>query len=208
MDTMTDNQLAGKNINGTVHGATLVDGVFGKALSLDGVKSYVYLGQHRDECFGNLYFCVYGYTLTLRLKMEDVSGRNNEYYISNGGEERYHSHGVSLFRSGSSLKSVFRDQTKRWEVSADSNKAPAGKWLCVTLTWSKKAGLSMYIDTKLVQTTTTTSLVHLYSNTNNDFNIGRAVKSDYAYGKALVDELAFWPRILDQSTLGEICGGT
>ena len=152
MDTMVDNTLIGKNIKGIVHGATLVDGgVSGKALSLDGVSSYVYLGHARDECFGNLHFCAYGYSFTLRLKMEDVAGQNNDYYISNGGEESYNSHGIALYRSGSSLRSKFRTHNKRWEVAADSSKAPAGKWLCVTLTWSKTAGLSMFINGQLVQ---------------------------------------------------------
>ena len=206
MDSITNNVIIGKNIKGTVHNAQLVQGVSGMALSLNGVNSSVSLDNHRAECFGNLHLCLHGYTLSLRLKMEDVVGRVNEFYISNGGEDFRYSHGIALFRTRARLRCIFRDQTKRWAVWANPLQAPVGKWLCVTLTWSKADGLTMYIGGRFVQKDTKTSAVKLWSNTKNNFVIGRS-SAGKDYGKGLIDELHFWPQLLPQSKVTEICGG-
>ena len=207
MDSITDGKVSGIGLQGNVNGATLTDGMYGKALSLSGSSQSVTLAEsHRDECFGNLNLCDQGYTLSMWLRMDGASSKKKQFYVSNGGQEKSKSHGISLYRSSGQLVSIFRDTSRRWQVSANSNSAPENSWMCVALVWKRAEGLKLYLNGTMVAEDNDPDKVALKKNSFNQFTLGQKnTKGDF--GRGVIDEFVFWPVAVDQDFVNDVCGG-
>ena len=105
----TESRLVGGTIVGSVAGSgtTLVKGVRGNALYMDGTANgVVNMGTFRDNCFYNPNLCPQGFTMSFWLYMYSLPlSANARCYISNGGQTKY-SYGVAVYLKGDKL--VFR----------------------------------------------------------------------------------------------------
>ncbi|CAH1797704.1 unnamed protein product [Owenia fusiformis] len=200
-DTLVGSCITGKINNN----ASLVEGRIGKGLNLDGINQSVDLGNRRTECFGDLELCPNGYTLSLWLKIGKTSGRSL-YYLSSGGQT-YQSYGMTLLLQSSRILVTFTTKTKSWSVSYSS--PTAAEWHQVVMTWkdpsisdmytSDVAKLSLWWDGVNVATANSFASRNVQTTVFNDFVIGRPNNGFARYGEAVIDELIFWDKELDDA---------
>ncbi|CAH1803009.1 unnamed protein product, partial [Owenia fusiformis] len=135
--------LVGSGLN-----AKLVEGKVGKGINLNGVNQWIDLGQHGDECFGNLEMCPHGYTLSMWLKV----GPNNapEMYYFSSVEQNGTSYGIILQSLDGKFVVKFSTKNKIWRV--DYAGQMKGQWYHVVLTWNREDGLHLWIDGHAVAT--------------------------------------------------------
>ncbi len=113
-----------------------VQGVIGKAISLDGHDQYIDIGNHTDNCLGNLQLCRHGYTGSMYMNFPRF--RENDYYLSTGGD------GINMFYKNGKVHVTFEQSGKRWDVSLPQLKTD--KWYHIEYTWNPDKGLQAFLD--------------------------------------------------------------
>ena len=176
-------------------GITNVPGKMQKGIRLDGRSQYLDIGQHVDNCFGDLEKCRHGITGSMWANFRKFE--NNMFYFSNGN-------GVKLYHRNGRLYFVLQTTGgQEWEVAIpDLN---LNQWYFLEYTWHPMKGLRVYINNRLVGYQQGARAIP-QSQINNAAHvyIGRANNGDtssgsFNYANALIDESETWFR--DRDTL-------
>ena len=122
--------------------ASLVPGMVGNALDLQGQGEYLTMGDQRHNCLGNLEHCKNGITIIMYLKPKRMI--ENGYFLSAGPYSMWYRNGKTHVQ--------FRTATKTWTLSTDEIRPD--RWQRVDLSWDEKEGLSIYVDKRQVASTT------------------------------------------------------
>ena len=132
--------------DGTVNGATTIDGDFGDALSFDGVDDFVQLPDvgYTDE-----------FTLSFKFRVNDNSGTGNQFIYSHGAAASQNSLNIYI---GDDAALANRNQfvtalvdsddltAKSGDLMFDARPFIDGNWHTYTLTLSNTGGATVYID--------------------------------------------------------------
>jgi len=78
------------------HGADVVRGKVGNGVSVDGDRQYMSLGDHGNDCFGNLEMCNNGLTMAFYLRLQRLV--ESGYIISAGPYSIYSKDGRVHFK--------------------------------------------------------------------------------------------------------------
>ncbi|CAH1786996.1 unnamed protein product, partial [Owenia fusiformis] len=190
--------LVGSGLNGRVYNnASLIEGKIGQGINLDGRNQWIDLGQHRDECFGNLEMCPHGYTLSMWLKVGPKNAPEM-YYFSSGGQTRS-SYGITLHWLKGKLDVRFSTRTKIWTVKYDGQMK--GQWHHVVLTWNRDNELHLWVDGDEVAEDAEPTARNVQTTKWNDITMGRPNNAQTKYGQAVIDELIFWDKRLDDERI-------
>ncbi|XP_078611237.1 uncharacterized protein LOC144881802 isoform X2 [Branchiostoma floridae x Branchiostoma japonicum] len=203
MDVISDGFVAGNPALTFVGNPSLIDGISGKAISLDGQAQYLNAGQFPGECLGSSVYCPNGYTITAWLRVNSVpsSPSQDVYYLSNGGQTSS-SRGFAVgYKGGFFARVSFDSRYRSLAFSVDLH-----TWFNIALTWSPGGDPTLYINgTRVNATVTDGSLSALASDTRTQFLIGAPNNIDNPssghLGHTDVDNVLFWDRVL---THGEI----
>ena len=203
MDRIENNTLIGLGgLKGVLVGnITLVPGIVGKALYLNGVDQAIELGSFWGECFGDLSLCVEGYTIAFWFKYGNTVARLSSgayYYIAGGGHTRY-SHGIAIFHQNGLFAVWFR--LPNGTIWTSSVSLDDSLWNHVTVTWKLTHGLRVYLNGIRVEVNETPTFYAPRTQGNYGFDLGRSNKGKTAYGECVLDELYFWEKRLEDDAI-------
>lgn len=168
-----------------VNGGSLVPGITGNAVKLDGNGEYVDIEGGQVTCFTDLAECVHGLTVSLWVKAKAL--KDGTYILSNPS--------YSLYYQGEKLMAKFHENGKSWTVStANMHK---DEWTKITLSWTGKKGLSMYLGDDLVDSASAEEEMQGDESVfrgSSSIRIGQDVQSKQRSGSAniIVDEVEYW----------------
>ena len=170
------NDFSGNGNNGTVYGATLEDGKFGKCLSFDGVDDYVSIPQ--------VNFAV-GNTLIMKAYLYDIT--TTGYIFGGGGLYGIRYNGISLLA-----------------INADSGfttinytKIDAFITLAITRPYTNK--VNWYINSDYLGQTSCGS-----SNNLNINLIGRRGSGSFYYSRVKLDNIQLYDKLISVTDLKRI----
>lgn len=160
---------------------TLVDGLDGKAIYLNGRGQYVDLGEN-ITCQGDLEYCRNGFTLRMTLKPEQL--RENTYFLG--------SYPISLYYKDGRLQATARTSTKSWTVNTPA--FSAGKWQLVELSWHPTNGLTLYLNGQRASHVLYPTTHAEIQSTSSKTYVGRSLSDspDRYYSDAVIDDVEFW----------------
>ena len=198
METATNDVIDHPHFRVTLErGAELVPGKIGNAVLLRGRGQYVDIGEHMEECLGNIEKCKNGITISMWINARRL--RDNSYFLS--------SPSYSLYYKDRELKSNFASAGKSWKVGTpDFN---TNQWHNVLLSWEPSAGLSMYIDEKEVAKDLKPEALpqgddpesgNLYIGKSSDRNIRNTAD-------ASIDDLQYWYANIERLRAHGLFGG-
>ena len=81
-----------------------------------------------DPCFGDLDLCTDGLTMTLYLKVEDLTSDSSHHYLSSGGHTST-SYGISVWSDNGIVKVAARTTTLSWGPVELSTSVFDGKYV-------------------------------------------------------------------------------
>ncbi len=188
MDEIIDDQLIGRDMNGTVGGgAPLVPGVWGNALSFNGVDQYVHLDN--NFCFSQISMCPSGMTWSLWIIIPTIPNRS-QFLISAGRGRYTYTTGVTMRTNsdGQLIVSTHSDALNGMTFVAEGS-YPVNKWMHVGIVYQPDEDIKIYINGSLAAAANTGTAPA--NNTGGGlFELGRSF-SDEMYCHATLDEVLF-----------------
>jgi len=164
-------------------------GKIGGALRLDGTGQYVSLGRQHDACLGNLDLCRHGLLFSGWLRPGSL--RDGMDLVSTGAN------GIRLRYVGGRTRVTARTSAHIWTARTDVIRPD--RWHFVEVEWSDEAGLSVYVDNRLVAWASRaivrpTDGAVRPSPDQEQFYLGRGdgTLSNSRYGNMTVDEVEYW----------------
>lgn len=156
------------------------------SIRLSGDKQYLDFSDDSSRliCDGYLDHCPQGFTLSFRIRPDDLS--RDQYVISSAPVNVY-------IQEGGQLVSEFQTPTKAWSVTS-YDALERDVWYDVTLTWDEVSGLAMFINSaKVGEATKASSSGQLY-NAAQKLYIGRAADKmpREQYAKITMADLQLW----------------
>lgn len=118
----------------------LVQGRIGNGLSLLGNGQYLDLGEHPNECLGNLVLCPNGITVSAWMNFQNLN--DNMYILSTGNN------GIRMYIKDDKLNVKVNQKNKEWYVHVPES--DIGTWNYVELSWHPDFGLGLYLNNTLV----------------------------------------------------------
>ncbi|CAH1797705.1 unnamed protein product [Owenia fusiformis] len=98
---------------------------------------------------------------------------------------------------------MFNTNTKAWQVQHPS--PTAGEWHHVVMTWRDQTAvtskLALWWDGVNVATDNSSTSRNVPTTIYNDFLIGRPNNNFHSYGEAVIDELIFWDKELEDARI-------
>ena len=125
----------------------LVQGKIGKALQFSQQGQYASLGEHREDCLGNLDYCHHGVLLSSWVKFGDMV--EDMQYMSTG------QNGIKMWYEDGKVVCSFGTSTKQWTLPYDG--FYPDQWFFIEYSWHAKKGLHLYVNNRLVAEATNTS---------------------------------------------------
>ncbi len=201
MDEIIDDQLIGRDMNGTVVGGPpLVSGVWGNALSFNGVNQYVQLDN--NFCFTQIPMCPSGMTWSLWINFPGIP--NSSQFLISAGHGRNTAITGVVFRTktnGQLVVSTHSNTLKRITFVAVGS-YPVNEWMHVGIIYQPDEDIKLYINGSLAAGTNTES--QPADNTGGGlFELGRSF-TDEMYCHATMDELLFWSHAKDDAFMQQI----
>ena len=169
------------------NGGRIVQGRIAGGLFLNGQQQYLDIGNHGNNCYGDLSKCTHGITGSMWVNFKDF--KNDMYYLSSG-------RGIKMFHKNGRLYFLFQTDDKEWEVVAPY--LETDKWEFVEYTWHPQKGLQVYLNNKLIGMEDNPKSVGVHpKNPNDRLYIGRANEGDtrtgrFNYGDFVVDHFDTW----------------
>ena len=164
----------------------LVPGVVGRSLYLDGGGQYLDIGDHSDECLGNLAKCPSGITIAAWINFKNYY--ENMYIMSTGNN------GIRMRHRNGYIETSVVQNGKAWEVSIP--RFDENTWNHVELSWHPAHSLSVYVNNTLVHKATYVNVPVETRNTGTKFYVGRSNIGDSVersnYADMKIDEMEIW----------------
>ena len=188
MNEIRNNKLKHELLNIPVYGGPRnVPGVIATAVLLRGNGQFMDVGQHSDNCLGNLQRCTHGYTGSMWIKFSKF--RENMYYLSTGDQ------GINMYYKHGRLHVTFQISGKRWDVPL--SQLEANRWYFLEYTWHPQSMLRVYVNNRLVGANRATDVPYRTWNSDNHFYIGRANDGsphgeNFKYGEFTIDHHLIW----------------
>jgi len=180
---------SGNDNDGTIYGATRVDGKFGKALSFDGTDDYV-------DCGSNIN--VDALSVECWAKVEEWTTYNRLLQRANGDGKGF------LLWLGTYNSFMFQVKQYAPDISAKSEEFLAGDaWHHVVGTWDGNPDNQPKIYVNVNEYTNT------YTNAAGDgggtvLEIGRRANADQNYLKGIIDEVRIYNRALTPQEISDL----
>ncbi|XP_033756295.1 uncharacterized protein LOC117339040 [Pecten maximus] len=128
---------------------TLVTGLSGQAIQLDGVGQYIDLSGQIGTCITDLTTCGLGLTMGFNLKV--ITFTENMYILNFGGDQP-DGYGVAMYYRHSRLYLTVSTVTAEWTVF--TSKLQVNLFVNIEFSWSIQTGLALYFDGEVVASTT------------------------------------------------------
>lgn len=171
----------------TFRNPILVQGRIGNGLSLSGRGQYLDLGEHPEECIGNLALCHNGITVSTWLNFQSL--QDNSYIFSTG------SNGIRMYIKDDYLNVKVNQNRKEWHVRIPE--FDISTWNYVEMSWHPDFGLGLYLNNSLVaKSTHTETTVAPLLQTRPRVLLGKANTGDSTEStqdaNMVVDEMEIW----------------
>lgn len=204
--------LTGRENNGSIVGnVSLVDGINGKAISIDNgdvagnaskdAISYVNFGKVQDLQFGSGDF-----TISLWLKTEN-NGINNGTIISNKDYTSGSNRGVALgnFNNPSDVDVRLNfSATGNSRVELKKIAANDDAWHQLTATFDRDGQMIVYMDGEEYAKTSMTSHANKTVDTGLDFVLGAAGNHKYGMSNCKIDELRVYNKVISAERVKDL----
>jgi len=174
--------LSGNGNTGTATGTTIVDGVFGKARSFNGVDDCITFADMAGTSISDP--SVSG-VLTLELWVYAIGG---DYILSSGAQTS--SRGIALsYQSGTPFY-YLNDGTTQWRTAPTLS---ASTWTHLAFPWN---GTNLYYYKNGVYVSTATSAALSVADDYTTLTIGKPNSTDEYYFEGKLDEVRIYSRVL------------
>lgn len=187
--------------NGTINGATQVDGYMGQALSFDGVNNTVSIAQNAAHEFGS----TTDFTYAVWFKTSQ-SGRGD---ILENGYNGSAGKWSSLYVNGGYFAGGIDDGSNAVFASGTTNAWPVndGQWHLGIVTFDRSGNLQRYIDGEIYGDPYDITSVGDITDASNAILIGRRQeKSDYFAGQ--LDSFRIYNRLLSTAEIADLFAET
>ncbi|XP_068673513.1 polycystin-1-like [Montipora foliosa] len=150
------------------------------ALALDGVSSWLHLGDFPDSCISDPLQCPDGVSLSFKML---VSGYGTGYLFSSAA--------ISVYYNDTTVHFALQVKEKLWEVKSFYRKFV---WQTVAMSWSRENGLNAVIlgDGTHVLRDTTGRTVTPSTTSHTAVMIGRPTVKNTMYAEAKIRDVALW----------------
>ncbi|XP_052079469.1 uncharacterized protein LOC127717737 isoform X2 [Mytilus californianus] len=171
----------------TFRNPILVQGRIGNGLSLSGRGQYLDLGEHPEECIGNLALCHNGITVSTWLNFQRL--QDNSYIFSTGNN------GIRMYIKDNYLNVKVNQNRKEWHVRIPQ--FDISTWNFVEVSWHPDFGLGLYLNNSLVAKSTHTETTETpLVQTRPHVLLGKANTGDSTEptqdANMVVDEMEIW----------------
>lgn len=174
----------------TLHGKpTLIQGIYGKAIYLNGEQQYLTSSTKLDSCLSNLDKCTAGFTMSMWLNFDTIM--ENTYILTNGGNAHM-TQGFSFYYKNGQLNFVVSTSTDVWELTLVQIPVEVRTWHYYQLSWGKNSGAEVYIDGKLVGTTKISSKTESHLAMSGELIYGFSKTMTTVYANMMIEEISEW----------------
>ncbi|XP_023249745.1 adhesion G-protein coupled receptor D1 [Seriola lalandi dorsalis] len=185
------NDSAYTNISATVD---IVEGMVNKGIFLNGDNggTFLHFGNYQNSCISDPTLCgPDGITFSFFWKNHEAESR---FAVASGG--KVISNGFSVYTNpfGGYVEFYTRGNNHRWKANI---RVPGPFWTHILFTWTKKAGLKVYINGTFTVSDPAGNVSENYGDPYPDLVIGTG--NDRAYGHYVTgafDEFVIWERAL------------
>ena len=189
---------------GKIHGAGIIQkaslsnlGFAPLALALDGVSSWLHLGDFPNSCISDPLQCPDGVSLSFKML---VSGYGTGYLFSSAA--------INVYYNDTTVHFALQVKEKLWEVKSFYRKF---MWQTVEMSWSRENGLNAVIlgDGTHVLRDTTGRTVTLSTTSHTAVMIGRPMVKKAMYAEAKIRDVALWTEELPEERSSKLhsCNG-
>ena len=185
---------SGMGNNGTITGATWVDGIRGKCLSFDGDDS-VNIG---DPANGSLDFGTGSFSLLCKTKTTGTVSTFHIMYNKTNGGATTPGYTMSINNSGGSLRFVLKDGIHTAQQASKGSNYNDGNWYSLGVVFNKSSNMAIcYADGVSIGSV---SISAISSSTSSSVNFTIGADSPY-FLKGYIDECRIYKRALSEAEI-------
>ena len=200
MDEVLDDQLIGRDMNGTIGGgAPLVPGVWGNALSFNGIDQYVQLDS--NFCFSQEPMCPSGMTWSVWVYLPSAPNSWTILMGAGHGALTYYTGIILVTTDSGQLAAFVKTATHSRETYLSAADYIIGEWMHVGIIYQPGEDVKVYINGSPVVGQIITRDI-LYG-AGGLFDLGRSF-TDAMYAEVTMDELLFWSHAKDDAFMEQI----